>query len=508
MDAQVYINDLDMQARVARRMEMADGLDKNILEPIDQVMTTHNPYSQQFMNARSLLIERAGPEYQAAVEEYVRRDRAGEARPEDNPEMRLQEFFPDDENFKPHLGAAEHRDIILGGGTVEEYVRRDRAGEARPEDNLEMRLQEFFPDDENFKPHLHVDETQTLRISSFDLGAAEHRDIILYPRQGGVERILEPRASYDPLQYPSLFPYGEPGWTLDLPYAGTSDDPNIGAISLPEYEAYLLHDRTDSESLILQACRLTQPYCVDQKAKCEQSRLRYIENNQLLFTLETLQGLTDALRMNRSTVAVNEDVAHRSSTGCSNFSRKRGVAAAEPEPSNFGRNVIIPPTFTGGPRFMYEHFSDAMSIVREMVTPNLFIMMTCNPNWLEINEILRRDEQASDRPDIVARVFVQKLKTLIKDLDEGVLVVEAAKVHVVENQKRGLSHAHILLIMRPENKPVSDVDGLVSTELPAKQKHMKRSFRICFMAPWTAKSQLSLFEEWEMLEEVFQSVLK
>ncbi|OWZ20579.1 Helitron helicase [Phytophthora megakarya] len=45
MYAQVYISDPDMQAHVASRMDMTDGLDKNILETIDQVMTTHNPYS-------------------------------------------------------------------------------------------------------------------------------------------------------------------------------------------------------------------------------------------------------------------------------------------------------------------------------------------------------------------------------------------------------------------------------------------------------------------------------
>ncbi|OWZ02212.1 Helitron helicase [Phytophthora megakarya] len=129
----------NMQARVANRMDMTDGLDKDILETIDQVRTTHNPYSQQIMNARNLLIESAGPEYQAAVEEFARRDRAGEARPEDNPELRLHEFLPEDENFKLRLhvarnsnpgtnnnptssevagiiidrGAAEHKDIIL-----------------------------------------------------------------------------------------------------------------------------------------------------------------------------------------------------------------------------------------------------------------------------------------------------------------------------------------------------------------------------------------------------------
>ncbi|OWZ20555.1 Helitron helicase [Phytophthora megakarya] len=118
----------------------------------------------------------------------------------------------------------------------------------------------------------------------------------------GLERIFETRASYDPMQYPLLFPYGEPGWALDLTYAVTSDDPNIGSISLWECESYLPQDRTNSYSLILKASRQTQQYCVDQWAKCEQSRLRYVEKNQLLYRLETLQGLTDALRNESSDV--------------------------------------------------------------------------------------------------------------------------------------------------------------------------------------------------------------
>ncbi|OWY95393.1 Helitron helicase [Phytophthora megakarya] len=122
---------------------------------------------------------------------------------------------------------------------------------------------------------------------------------------------------------------------------------------------------------------------------------------------------------------------------------------------------------------MYQRFLDAMAIVRETGAPSLFITMTCNPNWPEIKENLRRGQKASDRPDIVARVFMQKLKELNKDLDEGVLGIQAARVHVVEYQKRGLPHAHILLILRPEDKPVSaeDVDNLVWAELPDKDKY-------------------------------------
>ncbi|OWY99199.1 Helitron helicase [Phytophthora megakarya] len=60
------------------------------------------------MNAHSLLIESAGPEYQAAVDEFTRRDRAGEARPEDNPALRLHQFLPEDENFNLRLHVARN----------------------------------------------------------------------------------------------------------------------------------------------------------------------------------------------------------------------------------------------------------------------------------------------------------------------------------------------------------------------------------------------------------------
>ncbi|OWZ24405.1 Helitron helicase [Phytophthora megakarya] len=99
--------------------------------------------------------------------------------------------------------------------------------------------------------------------------------------------------------------------------------------------------------------------------------------------------------------------------------------------------------------------------------------MTCKPNWPEIKANLRRGEQASDRQDIIARVFMQKLKVLNEDLDQGVRGVVVDKVHAVKYQKRDLPHDCIHLIMRPEDKSVlmEDVDSLKSPVLPDKVKH-------------------------------------
>ncbi|OWZ24151.1 Helitron helicase [Phytophthora megakarya] len=67
-------------------------------------------------------------------------------------------------------------------------------------------------------------------------------------------------------------------------------------MALRQFVAYLLYDRTGDHSLLLLGGRLTQQYCVDQRSNAEQERLRYIENNQLEFRFEAIQGLTDAYR--------------------------------------------------------------------------------------------------------------------------------------------------------------------------------------------------------------------
>ena len=95
--------------------------------------------------------------------------------------------------------------------------------------------------------------------------------------------------------------------------------------------------------------------------------------------------------------------------------------------------------------------------------------MTANPAWPEIKAALREHETAANRPDLVARVFRIKLNVLLnKLLREHVLGVVIAYTWVIEFQKRGLPHAHLLLIVRPADKPRSpeDVDGRICAELP------------------------------------------
>lgn len=77
-----------------------------------------------------------------------------------------------------------------------------------------------------------------------------------------------------------------------------------------------------------------------------------------------------------------------------------------------------------------------MPIVRAFGKPDLFITVTCNPNWPEIKNTLLPEQTAQDRPDL----------------------------YTIEFQKCGLPHAHILFILAQEHKPktVADYDTIVS----------------------------------------------
>ena len=118
---------------------------------------------------------------------------------------------------------------------------------------------------------------------------------------------------------------------------------------------------------------------------------------------------------------------------------------------------------------MKRRHMDAMALVQTYGKPDIFLTMTCNPNWPEIVEKLYPGQTPQDRPDIVARVFRAKLETM-KDMltKENILGVVKAYVYVVEFQKRGLPHAHFLLILDSRYKLVVP-DNTTVSYLPSSQ---------------------------------------
>ena len=145
---------------------------------------------------------------------------------------------------------------------------------------------------------------------------------------------------------------------------------------------------------------------------------------------------------------------------------------AQAEDMNVGRIVILTSSFEGSPRHMYQKYQDTMTIVTKHGKPDIFLIMTANPKWPEIQENLLQHQNASDRPDIVSCVFNLKLKELLDDLHERhVLGRVTAFVYTIEFQKRGLPHAHLILFLADADKPqtTQDIDRLVSAKIPDPQ---------------------------------------
>jgi hypothetical protein len=118
---------------------------------------------------------------------------------------------------------------------------------------------------------------------------------------------------------------------------------------------------------------------------------------------------------------------------------------------------------------MQQLYQDGMAIVRKLGKADLFVTFTCNPKWPEIQKALLPGQTAADRPDIVARVFQLRLKRLMDQLiKEGVFGDVEGYLVTVEWQKRGLPHAHILIILKRRFRLLScdDFDSVVCAEIP------------------------------------------
>ncbi|XP_074097687.1 uncharacterized protein LOC141526552 [Cotesia typhae] len=128
--------------------------------------------------------------------------------------------------------------------------------------------------------------------------------------------------------------------------------------------------------------------------------------------------------------------------------------------------VVLPSSFTGGPRYMHERTQDAMTYVRHFGRPDLFITFTCNPKWSEIEDLLRQGQKYYDRHDIIARVFCLKVKHMMNLLTKGCIFGNVrCNMYTVEWQKRGLPHVHILLWLE-EKIRLDSIDEVIRAELP------------------------------------------
>ena len=82
-------------------------------------------------------------------------------------------------------------------------------------------------------------------------------------------------------------------------------------------------------------------------------------------------------------------------------------------------------------------------------------------------------QTASDRSDIVARVFHKKKDALLAEIKNGLFGAISGLVYTTEFQKRGLPHIHVLIFLQVPYKirDAHRVDSMISAKLPDRNVH-------------------------------------
>ena len=253
----------------------------------------------------------------------------------------------------------------------------------------------------------HLPSTNEVAIIAIN-EALKFGDIKVFLKGGGVQFISEHNHAFDSLHFILLFPDGYPGWTKTLK---KTDGKKLTAAA---FYKYLLQYRDEDESIdghfntILRSGRLMQEYVCSMYFKIEQDRLWYIQNEyQDNIRMDSRKNIMDAIHQ-------------------------------EDDLKDIGRNVVLPATYIGSPRWYQKRFQDAMAIVRELGKPDLFITFTAHGKWDHNIRSLHEGEDTEDRPDVTNRIFKQKLERLKKDImDENFFGRAKALVYTIEFQKRG-----------------------------------------------------------------------
>lgn len=90
--------------------------------------------------------------------------------------------------------------------------------------------------------------------------------------------------------------------------------------------------------------------CIDQE------RLHFIRSQQPNLRTSLLNGIEDALSANDDQIDLHQ----------------------------LGQQIILPSSYIGGPRDMYQRYLDGMAIAHHFKKIDIFMTMTANPNWPEI----------------------------------------------------------------------------------------------------------------------------
>ena len=157
--------------------------------------------------------------------------------------------------------------------------------------------------------------------------------------------------SYDALGYPLFIAGGADSWCLD--YSNAPKKTTLNA-----FVSYWMMQQAQPQlcNPLHYGQKLFEQWIVHQYCKIEMGQLCYIRQNQTKMQWELYRGIQDAIQAG--------------------------------DLSNVGTPVILPATVMGSMRYMHKHLQDALTLTSRFRKPDLFITMTENPKWSEIQDQL------------------------------------------------------------------------------------------------------------------------
>jgi hypothetical protein len=209
---------------------------------------------------------------------------------------------------------------------------------------------------------------------------------------------------------------------------------------MAEYYAYILHDRPSDFNTPLRCGRGTQAYLGDACCCVERERIDHYR------TLSFQRKYRSA--------------THNSLSNCVSNGMRSDSSACQ--------RIILPASFTSSPRYLYHKYQDCIGICQKFDCLDLFITFTSNAAWPEILAALPLGLIASDRSEIVDRVFKMKLNILVDDIKKRNFFGRVnAVVYTIEFHKRDLPHAHIIVWLKRDRPwDAAMVDTFISAQVP------------------------------------------
>lgn len=180
----------------------------------------------------------------------------------------------------------------------------------------------------------------------------------------------------DAWMYPLFFTSEKDAWQSDIQKINLDPNAKRRKVTRNECMRYFIFPRKNTFNVYLRGKRLFHQFLVTSHVNIEKERLSYLQNHQKKLRVDHYLELK--LYLEKFATRSNKQV---------------------------GKLVILPSTFLGSPRNMQQLYQDSMAQVRTFDKPDLFITMTCNPNWSKIGENLLEVQEPHDRPDLIAKVF-------------------------------------------------------------------------------------------------------